>query len=280
MIVKLIQYRYLVKKAVQKITQQLRDGDRAVVTGAYLRLFSKKVIEALLPNQCVSCHQLTLEGGRICASCWRALEFIEKPLCDRTGIPFAFDPGDGVVSMRALARPPIWHRARAGVVFDDVSRKLIHALKYYDRFEVGDMMAQTMVRAGSQLLNEADFIVPVPLHRVRLWQRRFNQAAHLAKLISEKSGKPTYNNLLLRKRATRQQVGLQSKDRRDNVKGAFMVDETVGITLNGAKVVLIDDVITTGATASACVQALLDAGCAQVDVLAFALVNNPLQQQI
>ncbi len=244
------------------------------------RSFSRKFIDAVLPNQCVSCWQLTREGGRVCASCWNGLEFIEQPLCDRTGVPFAFDPGAGVVSVAALARPPVWQRARASVVFDDASRKLIHALKYYDRFEVGDMMGQTMMRAGAQLLDEADLIVPVPLHRFRLWQRRFNQAAHLAKLISEKSGKPTYNNILLRARATRQQVGLQSKDRRDNVKGAFRVDEAMGFKLYGAKVVLVDDVITTGATASACAQALLDAGCEQVDILAFALVNNPLRQHI
>ena len=247
---------------------------------AVLRSFGKKIIDKLLPHQCVSCYQMTLDGGRVCSSCWNELTFIEHPLCDRTGVPFAFDPGPGVVSMQALARPPVWQRARACVVFDDASRKLIHALKYYDRFEVGDMMAQSMARAGRDLLKDADFIVPVPLHRFRLWQRRFNQAAYLAQLISEKSGISNYNNILLRARATRQQVGLQSKDRRKNVKGAFKVDEQEAGKLYGAKVVLIDDVITTGATATACAQALLEAGCEQVDVLVFALVNNPLRQHI
>lgn len=245
-----------------------------------LKAVGHKLVDTVLPTQCVSCYQRTFDGGRVCASCWCELEFIEQPLCDRTGVPFAFDPGDGVVSLQALARPPVWQRARAGVVFDDASRKIIHALKYYDRFEVGDMMAQTMARAGADLLKDADFILPVPLHRYRLWKRRFNQAAHLAKMISEKSTIPTYNGLLLRARATRQQVGLQTKDRRDNVKGAFRVDEADRNKLYGAKVVLIDDVITTGATASACVQTLLDAGCQQVDVLVFALVNNPLRQHI
>ncbi len=252
-----------------------------ITTGfSHLRLLATKLVDTILPAQCISCYQLTSEPGRLCFDCWNELSFIDHPLCDRTGIPFAFDPGEGIISARALARPPVWNRARAAVDFNDMSRKLIHALKYHDRHEVSAMMSQTMIRAGIELLQEASIIVPVPLYRMRLWQRRFNQSATLARQIAEQSKIPYRADVLQRSRSTRQQVGLKGAERRDNVKGAFVVDENNAVKLYGAKVLLIDDVITTGATVGACSTALLEAGCEQVDVLSFALVNNPLQLHI
>ncbi|VAV86888.1 Competence protein F homolog, phosphoribosyltransferase domain; protein YhgH required for utilization of DNA as sole source of carbon and energy [hydrothermal vent metagenome] len=245
-----------------------------------LKSLTAKLVDAVLPAQCISCHQLTREPGRLCFDCWDELSFIDHPLCDRMGTPFAFDPGKGIVSARALAQPPVWSRARAAVEFNDMSRKLIHALKYHDRHEVAGMMSQSMNRAGSELLATADLIIPVPLYRFRQWQRRFNQSAALARQIAIDTGIAYQSDILLRSRSTRQQVGLKGAERRNNVKGAFVVDENKSGELHGAKVVLVDDVITTGATVGACSQALLTAGCQQVDVLSFALVNNPLQLHI
>jgi len=245
-----------------------------------IRALAATLINTVLPAQCVSCYQFTDEPGRLCVDCWNELSFIDQPLCDRMGTPFAFDPGEGVLSTRALARPPEWNRARAAVEFNDMSRKLIHALKYYDRHEVCDMMGQAMCRAGRDLLYDADMVIPVPLYPVRLWQRRFNQSAALAKSVAENSGLAYRSGILKRNRATRQQVGLKGAARRDNVKGAFAVDDNNADTLYGAKIVLIDDVITTGATVGACSKMLLKAGCERVDVLAFALVNHPLRLHI
>jgi len=246
----------------------------------HFKALAAQLVETVLPAQCISCFQLAGRPGRLCAACWDQLSFIDQPLCDRLGIPFAFDPGEGIVSAKALARPPVWHRARAAVEFNDMSRKLIHALKYYDRHEVADMMGQAMSRAGRDLLAGADLVVPVPLYRLRLWQRRFNQAGLLARLVGQNAGVVCNSDILRRSRATRQQVGLNSSQRRDNVNNAFTIDTNNADKLYGARVVLVDDVITTGATVGACSQILLDAGCAQVDVLSFALVNNPLQLHI
>lgn len=238
------------------------------------------VVDTVLPAQCISCFSFTSMPGRLCANCWDELSHIDHPLCDRTGIPFAFDPGEGIVSASALAHPPVWNRARAAVEFNTMSRKLIHALKYHDRLEVAEFISQSMVRAGREVLQDADMLIPVPLYPTRLWKRRFNQSALLAQQISNVSGIAYRPELLKRYRATRQQVELKGAARRANVKNAFEVDVNDRDKLYGAKVVIVDDVITTGATVGACTSALKDAGCEQVDVLAFALVNNPLRLQI
>jgi len=245
-----------------------------------LHWLAGKLIDVVLPAQCVNCNCLTEQPGRLCVDCWNQLSFIDHPLCDRMGTPFAFDPGEGIISARALARPPQWNRARAAVEFNDMSRKLIHALKYHDRHEVSRLMSQTMNRAGVELFDQADLIIPVPLFHIRLWQRRFNQAAALADQIASTTGISYRPDLLKRRRSTRQQVGLKGAERRDNVKGAFAVDDHNKDTLYGKKIILVDDVITTGATVGACAEVLLKAGCQQVDVLAFTLVNNPLRLHI
>ena len=247
---------------------------------AHFHMLAAKLVDIVLPAQCVNCFRLVDAPGRLCADCWDELSFIDQPLCNRMGTPFAYDPGEGIVSTRALARPPPWNRARAGVEFNDMSRRLIHALKYYDRHEVAGLLAQTMIRAGSEFFSDADMIIPVPLYPLRQWQRRFNQSALLARQIAVNTSIAYHPECLIRSRATRQQVGLNSKARRDNVKGAFEVDETMSGKLYGAKVVLVDDVFTTGATVGACSEILLKSGCARVDVLVFALVNNPLQLHI
>jgi ComF family protein len=191
------------------------------------------------------------------------------------GTPFAYDEGEGALSAAALARPPPWNRARAAVAFDEVSRPLIHALKYHDNHEAGLLMARMMARAGRRLLAETDVVLPVPLHRLRLWTRRFNQSAFLAERLASLARKPWRGDILARLRATRPQVGLDDGERRRNVRGAFRVEATAIARLAGKKILLVDDVMTTGATAGACAEALKHAGAARVDVLAFAIVLGP-----
>jgi ComF family protein len=202
------------------------------------------------------------------------LRFLDLPVCDVMGTPFAYDQGEGILSAEALADPPGWDRSRAAVLFDDHSKEIVHQLKYRDRAEAGLFMARAMARAGSGLLKDADFVLPVPLHRGRLWRRRFNQAALLARRISGSDG-PTYQpEFLVRSRATLQQVGLSANERRRNVKGAFSVPFEARAMLAEKRVVLVDDVRTTGSTLRACTAALREAGAAKIYVLTFALVND------
>jgi ComF family protein len=230
------------------------------------------VLDAALPPLCAACRSPLGDQGGLCPACWSKVSFIAPPYCERLGIPFAYDPGPGVLSMEAIADPPAYGRARAAVRFDDVARDLVHRLKYGDRLDLAGMMGRWMARAGGELIAEADALVPVPLHWRRLWGRRFNQAALLAKAVSEAHGLPILHGALRRSRATLQQVGLTHAERAANVQGAFAVTDDGKALIHGARLILVDDVLTSGATIEACTRALLRAGAGSVDVLVFARV--------
>lgn len=236
-----------------------------------LRLW-RGLVDAVAPPRCLVCRTQIGEASSLCASCWPGLRQIDEPVCEVMGTPFAFDEGEGAVSAAALVDPPPWDRARAAVAFDEASRPLVHGLKYHDIQEAGILMARMMARAGRALLRDADLLVPVPLHRWRLWSRRFNQSAYLGLKLAKLSAKPCRTDLLVRVKATRPQVGLDNKARQKNVRNAFTVDQA---QTAGRRILLIDDVMTTGATAGACAAALKEAGAKHVDVLTFALVLEP-----
>lgn len=238
------------------------------------------LVDLLTPPKCLDCGSDVMDGAGLCATCWLSLHHLADPVCDALGTPFAFDEGEGALSAEAIANPPIWRRSRAAVAFDDRSKTLVHALKYNDRQEVGLAMARMMLTAGQVLIGTADVIVPVPLHRSRLWQRRFNQSAILAREIARAVGKPCVLEALTRGKATRSQVGLDAEARHKNVKGAFAVPIERLPEIAGKTVLLVDDVRTTGATANACAAALLKAGAAQVDLLTFTLVLDPARLHI
>ena len=147
--------------------------------------FSAATLDLALPTLCPACRE-PVGGNGLCAPCWSKLSLIAPPYCERLGIPFAYDPGPGVLSMQAITDPPAYDRARAAVRYDDVARALVHALKYGDRLDLAPTMGRWMARAGRELLADADALVPVPLHWRRLWARRFNQSALLAKAVSRK----------------------------------------------------------------------------------------------
>lgn len=245
-----------------------------------LRCALDQFINVLLPPMCPVCKEPIGSNGGICTVCWTTLSFIEDPLCDRLGTPFAYDPGPGIVSSAALARPPAWARVRGAVSFDHSARVLVHALKYRDQHNTAKLMADLMARAGAELLSDADLLIPVPLYRFRLWQRRFNQAALLARHVQSSSGVPSRPQLLSRIRPTQAQVGLDFASRKKNVRNAFSVTDDVSLQVADKKCILVDDVMTTGATAEACSKALLKAGAARVDVIVFALVLNPAGRHI
>ena len=220
------------------------------------------------------------EPASLCISCWGRLRHLDDPVCDMLGTPFAYDQGPGMLSAAALANPPEWDKSRAAVVFDEHSRRLVHALKYEDRQEAGILMARMMARAGRALLAEADLIIPVPLYRWRLWRRRFNQSAYLARELDKLSGKRVRTDVLERVRRTRSQVGLDSSERRRNVKGAFRISPAGAAAIAGKAVLLVDDVRTTGATAEACAALLKKQGARTVSLLTFALVPEPARIHI
>src|SRR6516164_369595 len=229
------------------------------------------VLDVALPQLCPTCRE-PVDGAGLCPVCWSKLSFIAPPYCERLGIPFPFDGGPGLLSMEAIADPPAHHRARAAVRYDDIARKLVHALKYGDRLDLAPTMGRWMARAGRELLADTDAIVAVPLHWRRQWARRFNQSALLAEIIAKASGRTVAHAALKRVKATPQQVGLDKSERAENVQGAFRVPAHGRAEVAGRRLVLVDDVLTSGATVDACSRALLRAGAASVDVLVFARV--------
>jgi ComF family protein len=236
-------------------------------------------LDLALPRLCAACRE-PVAGPGLCAACWSKLSFIRRPYCERLGVPFVYDPGPGILSMEAIADPPVYNRARAAVRFDEISRVLVHALKYGDRLDLAPMMGRWISHAGSELLAGADALVPVPLHWRRLWARRFNQSAMLAAAVSAASGVPVVTAALKRVKATAQQVGLSRPERAANVQGAFRVPDAGKPAVVGRRLVLVDDVLTSGATVEGCARALLRAGAANVDVLVFARVADPVRTSI
>ena len=231
----------------------------------------RAALDTLYPPICLACRAATSEAGALCSSCWRAMRFIERPFCDRLGTPFEHDLGEGLLSPQAVTDPPVFQRARAVARFEDgPARRLVHRLKYSDRGELAAPMGAWMARAGADVLAEADAITPVPLHARRLWTRRFNQAAALGREIARRAGKPFEPALLQRVKATRSQVGLSREQRVQNMQGAFRA--APGASVQGRRIALVDDVLTSGATANAAARALLRAGAAQVDLIVFARV--------
>lgn len=239
----------------------------------------RAMLNLALPRLCPACR-VTVEAEGLCPDCWSRLSFIAPPYCARLGIPFTYDPGPGILSMKAIADPPVYDRARAAVRYDDVSRTLVHQLKYGDRPDLAPMMGRWMAHAGRELLEGADALVPVPLHWRRLFARRFNQSATLAGAIAAQSGIPVAHRALKRVKSTAQQVGLSKDERASNVQGAFRVPPDGRPEVTDRRLVLVDDVLTSGATLEGCARALLRAGASHVDVLVFARVVDAAKSPI
>ncbi len=243
--------------------------------GGRLRAAISALGNALAPSLCLACHSRTAAHDALCAGCWQQVAFITPPLCHRLGLPLPFGSDGLQISAAAAADPPPYDRARAAAVFGGVVRELVHGFKYADRHEGRRLLARWMSGAGRELLADADLIVPVPMTRWRLARRQFNQAALLAREVAHSSGVPFDPFLLVKIKSTPTQVGSSAAQRAANVAGAFAVPAAMRDRLRGRKVVVVDDVITTGATVGACARALRMAGAARIDVLAAAMVTDP-----
>ncbi len=230
----------------------------------------------LVPPSCLHCDAAIVEQGALCAKCWQSIRFITRPYCEVLGTPFAFDLGDNVVSADAIAQQPPFQKARSAVLYDDLPRKLISRLKYEDRPDLSSVLARWMQPAMVELCHDNPLIIPIPLHQLRLIQRRFNQSALIACALAKFSGLDFHPIAITRIKNTRPQVGLTRKGRAENVRGAFRVSPHGAMAMAKRPVILVDDVVTTGATVAAASRACLRAGASAVQVISFARVADPL----
>lgn len=232
----------------------------------------EKAGKILFPPTCPGCRRHVAAPGTLCPRCWGGLRFLEKPWCAVLGTPFPYEVEEGALSPQAIARPPVFDRARAAVAYRGAAARIVRALKYADRADLAPPMARWMARAGAELLAEADLILPVPLHRRRFWARRFNQSAELGRALARETGLPFAPDAVTRRRHTRPQVGLTRGQRERNLQGAFSVPPEAAPRLRGRRVLVVDDVFTTGSTVNAVASVLKRVGAGGVDVLTFAMV--------
>lgn len=234
----------------------------------------KAAVDTLLPPRCLATGHVVDSPGMTSPAFWSELSFIEKPCCSTCGLPFGFQAPFGTLCAACLDLEPVFTKARSAVVYNDASRKIILAFKYGDRLHAVHTFIPWLMRAGQELLDETDFIVPVPLHQKRLWQRRFNQSALLADELAGRAGKIYLPDTLIRTRATIPQKGLSRNARNDNVKNAFSVRPAEIPKISGKNILLIDDVFTSGATLNECARVLKKSGAADIFVLTIARVTR------
>jgi ComF family protein len=247
------------------------------MTGASLDTPARRLATAalglLLPPRCVGCGESVGRQGELCADCWSGLRFLQPPWCRLCGLPLPHAAAGAPLCGACAQAEPKYDRARAALAYDEASRRLVIAFKHGDRLAGVPAFARWMTAAGAELLADADILAPVPLHRWRLLWRGYNQSAVLGSRIARLAGRSWRPDLLQRRRATASQQGLSARQRQDNVtSAAFNVRPRHLARLDGAKVLLIDDVLTTGATLSACAMVLRRHGAARVDALALARV--------
>jgi ComF family protein len=237
-----------------------------------LRALGGLLLDMLYPPVCLSCDAPVAVADALCSNCFRKLRPITAPMCPVLGLPFEVSLGPGARSAEAIADPPPFDRARSAVIYNDVARALVGKLKYGDRPELARLCARLMAQAGAELLGADAVLVPVPLHRTRQFARRYNQSTELARALGKITGLRVDPRLVIRRKNTRQQVGLSGDARRRNVAGAFQTSPETSSRLRGRRVIIIDDVITTGSTVKAVTRALKSGGVVHVDVLSFARV--------
>lgn len=240
-----------------------------------LHALLRGLIDTVLPPRCLACGAGLGGEGALCAACWSEIDYIDGPMCACCGLPFDYDAGPDALCGGCLRQTPAYRRHRSVMRYNAASRSLILGFKHGDRTDGAPTFGAWLKRAGAGLIGPDTLIVPVPLHRRRLFARRYNQSALLAKALAAASGAVVAPGLLRRTRHTASQGTLSRPARHKNVAGAFRVHAGHAAHVKGARILLIDDVMTTGATVEACTKTLRRAGAASVDVLTLARVVRP-----
>ena len=236
---------------------------------------ARTALDAVLPPRCLACGTVVAGEGALCPPCWARLSFIGAPRCARCGLPFAFEVAPDALCGGCLQSEPLFDRARAALAYDDASRPLVLSFKHGDGTHAAPALGRWIAAAAAELLGDADLVAPVPLHRWRLFRRRYNQAALLAGAVARIGDRPSAPGLLVRRRRTPSQGGLSRAGRIANVRGAFAMAAGQAGLVQDRRVLLVDDVMTTGATLSECARVLRRAGAAGVDVATLARVVRP-----
>lgn len=243
----------------------------------WLRRGGRVALDLLLPPRCAACDNAVGVHGQLCAACFGRTNFISAPFCAGCGVPFAAAEQGGAEGLCAGCRgqPPVFRQARAALRYDEQARRLILPLKHGDRTELAQILAPMMLRAGAALLQRADALVPVPLHRRRLFERKYNQAAVLAYAVGRLAGRPVLPDGLIRTRRTAPLEEKSPEERAREVGGSIEVRRSRLGQISGRTILLVDDVMTSGATANVCAAGLIAAGASAVDVLVAARVPDP-----
>jgi ComF family protein len=240
---------------------------------AIARTIVGRVVDVALPPRCPGCGAVVAEEHRFCLACCQSLTFLGEPCCDRCGLPFDYDQGEGALCGGCLASPPAFDRLRAAVAYGEVSRQVALKLKYSGR-PVAATLAHFMRRYVAVEPGDA-LLAPVPLHRWRIWRRGYNQSALIAAALARRTGLAVEFDLLRRVKATPPLRGKNRRERALAVRGAFKVPDVVKPSIDGRTILLVDDVYTSGATANACAKAPKRAGADSVNILCWARVVRP-----
>ncbi|MEX0299142.1 MAG: phosphoribosyltransferase family protein [Kordiimonas sp.] len=250
------------------------ENSTQIVNFTQAKLLAGRVLEFLLPSRCPCCGAKIECHGFLCGRCWGDLVPLASPYCERCALPFEFEIEGESECGACIKDQPAFDWARAAVSYDELGRSLVFRLKYSGATSVVPAMAQMMALAVTG--KKIDVIVPVPLHRWRLLRRRFNQSALLGHAIAKRIDVPNDNFILKRRKSTVSQGELGKKARYRNVASAFVVPKEKVADVKGKHVLLVDDVLTTGATVHECARALKRAGAASVGVVTFARVGRPI----
>lgn len=232
---------------------------------------ARQSLNLLFPPQCGLCREIVTENGSLCSRCWQQLNFIAAPICELCGYPHEFEMGEGAQCAACIANMPAYHAHRSALYYDENSKRLIHDLKYYDRPIMVSRLAQWMRQAAPHWFENPDtLLLPIPLHRFRLWKRKYNQSALLANALAKQTGLEVGYDLLRRTKHRPPQASLSRKKRLKNIQGSLSLSSQAHIRVKSRPVILIDDVMTTGATLNASAKLLKKADAARVFALTIA----------